>query len=457
MKLETYLAGVVAAEMSVNAPLDALKVQAVASRTYAASARRHAEARADVCAGAHCQRWKRVDPLVAPEVFRAVNDTAGIIAVHDGNLIDAYYFEHCDGKTRGADQVLTSAPPYLASVECPCGFVKMRGHGLGLCQRGVIVMARRGASFDQILRHYYRGIAIVLAERSASAPRIEPMPPTPKKIARPHKPKPAPKVEPRIETETPPVAEKPTAPPVTLKPSTPPPPVTPKPSAPSLEDSTAALIREVERLRQLTQETMREAVVDSTVKPMPRVESIQTQSSDMPAPILQEGVAVEEPVAVVEETQAVEETTVIAEEQQAVQETLTVEPTEAEFDNALIVPRAELHAEETPPASVSEGETPSQVARRVVIDHLPGERMIAGCLPRADIAVVIEDVAGEKQIVFSGGAAHYGAGGFEASVEADGRYFVTMGKYSFEVSVSGDTAFIHAQNLHFDHQPDANN
>jgi hypothetical protein len=428
VKLETYLAGVVAAEMSVNAPLDALKAQAVASRTYAASARRHPEVRADVCAGAHCQRWKRVDPLVAPEVFRAVDDTAGIVAVHDGNLIDAYYFEHCDGKTRSADQVLTHTPSYLASVECPCGFVKMRGHGLGLCQRGAIVMARRGASFDQILRYYYRGISIVLAERSASAPRLEAVLPVPRKIARRRKPQAAPKIEPRLETETPPVEGKPAAPP---------PPVAPQPPAPSLEDSTAALMKEVERLRQLTQETMREVVADSTVKPLARVE-----------PIAPESVALEEPAAG-EEAQPMDGSAPAVEEfgaplEQMAEQAAPMEMAE-DSDRALIMPRAELPAEETP----------SQVARRVVIDHLPGARMIAGCLPHPDIAIVIEDVEGAKQIVFSGSAAHYGAGGFETSVEADGRYFVTVGKYTFEVSINDDTAFIHAEHLHFEHQPDA--
>ena len=32
------------------------------------------------------------------------------------------------------------------------------GHGIGLCQYGAIGMASRGYRFDQILRHYYRGI-----------------------------------------------------------------------------------------------------------------------------------------------------------------------------------------------------------------------------------------------------------------------------------------------------------
>src|SRR5574342_625613 len=77
MKLETYLAGAVAMAIGTSAPLEALKAQAVASRTYAARARRHIDLNADVCTTVHCQKWKRVNPIVAPEVFRAVSETWG--------------------------------------------------------------------------------------------------------------------------------------------------------------------------------------------------------------------------------------------------------------------------------------------------------------------------------------------------------------------------------------------
>ncbi len=34
------------------------------------------------------------------------------------------------------------------------------GHGVGLCQVGASGMARAGASFDAILKHYYTGVAV---------------------------------------------------------------------------------------------------------------------------------------------------------------------------------------------------------------------------------------------------------------------------------------------------------
>jgi stage II sporulation protein D len=43
------------------------------------------------------------------------------------------------------------------------------GHGVGLCQMGASHMARGGASFDAILKHYYTGIALSQPRASAAA------------------------------------------------------------------------------------------------------------------------------------------------------------------------------------------------------------------------------------------------------------------------------------------------
>ena len=60
MTLDEYIKGVLPREMPPYWPREALKAQAVAARSYAASARRHAEAGADVCTTTHCQVWSRV-------------------------------------------------------------------------------------------------------------------------------------------------------------------------------------------------------------------------------------------------------------------------------------------------------------------------------------------------------------------------------------------------------------
>ena len=95
-------------------------------------------------------------------------------------------------------------------------------------------------------------------------------------------------------------------------------------------------------------------------------------------------------------------------------------------------------------APVSADETPSMIARRVHVDHLPGERMICGALPRAGLVVSIEDWHGNKTLVYSGSAPHYGEGGFETIVAEDGKYSVTIGGRLIDVEVQSDTVFIHA-------------
>jgi stage II sporulation protein D (peptidoglycan lytic transglycosylase) len=44
------------------------------------------------------------------------------------------------------------------------------GHGVGLCQNGAYGMAIAGATYDAILRHYYRGVDIVPANGVRAAP-----------------------------------------------------------------------------------------------------------------------------------------------------------------------------------------------------------------------------------------------------------------------------------------------
>jgi stage II sporulation protein D len=45
------------------------------------------------------------------------------------------------------------------------------GHGVGLCQVGASGMAQAGATYDQILKHYYSGVAVGPAVAAALHPR----------------------------------------------------------------------------------------------------------------------------------------------------------------------------------------------------------------------------------------------------------------------------------------------
>ena len=83
------------------------------------------------------------------------------------------------------------------------------------------------------------------------------------------------------------------------------------------------------------------------------------------------------------------------------------------------------------------------VAPRVQIDHLPGERMIAGCVEFMGAPISIVDANGNQTIVFSGSAPHYGEGGFETIVQEPGWYTVAIDGLSVQVEVQEETVFIH--------------
>lgn len=457
MKLETYLAGAVAAEIGTTAPLEALKAQAVAARTYAVSAQRHPEHNADVCTTTHCQKWKRVDPMTAPEVFRALSETWGMVATYDGNLISSFFFEHCDGHTRSAEEMHIPALGYLRGVDCPCGFLTLKGHGVGMCKRGAIVMARRGATFDQILRHYYRGITVTrttsemptMAEPapSVSAPtQVAPKAPRTRQVkasavAPVESPKPKRRVTRRASQHA--IEEPPASPPVIeitavpasvalkripLAPTaraagvesagqTEPAPVTEKPATPAEPTPVTA-----EKPVETTPAAIQKPVPPSPAEPAaPKMETTPVDTAHLPRLTLDLPTprpAPTEPIA-----SAGEPAPTIA------WRLAKPEPIEA-------TPAA--------PAPASVEETPSMIARRVHVDHLPGERMICGSLPRPNVVVMIEDPHGETTVLYSGTAPHYGDGGFEMIVAEDGKYIVTIGGRAIEVEVQNDTVFIQA-------------
>jgi hypothetical protein len=157
MPMEDYLKGVVPVEMGSLRPLEAQKAQAVAARSYAATSHAHTSQGADVCTTEHCQVWRNVH---YPQSDRAVDETRGEVALYNGSIIRAYYFGHCDGHTRDSESVWGSVIPYCRSVSCICGFTTMFGHGVGMCQEGASAMAQRGASYREILQHYYTGVQI---------------------------------------------------------------------------------------------------------------------------------------------------------------------------------------------------------------------------------------------------------------------------------------------------------
>jgi stage II sporulation protein D len=115
--IESYLAGVVAAEMPSTFPLEAMKAQAIAARTYTLShLGDHAAEGADLCSQVHCQVYLGSPPATS-RAARAVQETAGEVLVWNDLLIDALYHSSCGGATAASWDVRQGKLlPYLTGA-----------------------------------------------------------------------------------------------------------------------------------------------------------------------------------------------------------------------------------------------------------------------------------------------------------------------------------------------------
>ena len=137
LHLEEYVKGVVAAEMPVLFSSEALKAQAVLARTYVVTRLRAfggpgdpADPNADISDDpAQGQAWLDEAALRGRwgnlryggywrKISEACDATAGLIAVYDGDPIQAAYHSTCGGRTESAAAVWQSDLPYLQPVDC---------------------------------------------------------------------------------------------------------------------------------------------------------------------------------------------------------------------------------------------------------------------------------------------------------------------------------------------------
>lgn len=131
LPLETYVAGVVAAEIPNDFPEEAIRAQAVAARTYAvyklSRGRPEVHPDADLCDDyRHCAAYRDIAVETAAgsdlsRVQQAVEDTAGEILTYDGAPIAAVF--HCVSgpRTEAAKDVWGEDIPYLQSAVSPGG------------------------------------------------------------------------------------------------------------------------------------------------------------------------------------------------------------------------------------------------------------------------------------------------------------------------------------------------
>lgn len=109
--LESYLRGVVPAEMQANWHPEALKAQAVAARTYTLRNLRP-QAPFDICATIDCQVYAGVN-VEHPGSDAAVAATAGEVLSYEGAVARVYYHSDSGGVTASAAEVWGYARPYL--------------------------------------------------------------------------------------------------------------------------------------------------------------------------------------------------------------------------------------------------------------------------------------------------------------------------------------------------------
>lgn len=119
LPLEEYVKGVVPAEMSAAWHPEALKVQAVATRTYAVYQRTANLGREyDVVAGTQDQVY-RGRQGVDERVQQAVESTRGIVVTYQNEPILAAFSSTAAGPTEDAMNVWSKDLPYLKGVDCP--------------------------------------------------------------------------------------------------------------------------------------------------------------------------------------------------------------------------------------------------------------------------------------------------------------------------------------------------
>lgn len=105
MDIEAYLYGVVPYEMSDTFPLEALKAQAIAARTYAMQRKvRRAKEAYDVVDTANDQVYKGLDVRFEAPIA-AVDATRGIVGMHDGTYAECFYSASNGGQTALANDV----------------------------------------------------------------------------------------------------------------------------------------------------------------------------------------------------------------------------------------------------------------------------------------------------------------------------------------------------------------
>jgi stage II sporulation protein D len=123
LSLQDYLIGVVGCEMPASFNYEALKAQAVASRTSAYNYLK--DNVINITSSAQCysdnttlkDKWQNNYDKYYSTIKNAVEETNDKVITYQGNIIKSYYFAISNGKTSTALSVFNEKLPYLTNVD----------------------------------------------------------------------------------------------------------------------------------------------------------------------------------------------------------------------------------------------------------------------------------------------------------------------------------------------------
>ncbi len=117
--VEYYLYGVLNGELGYQNPIEALKSQAVAARSFALSKKhQHRQFGFDICNKSHCQLYKgKRDEH--KETNQAVDETKGEVLIYDNRVVPGYFFKNSGGHTQNVGDVWGGKYLYLSAKNDP--------------------------------------------------------------------------------------------------------------------------------------------------------------------------------------------------------------------------------------------------------------------------------------------------------------------------------------------------
>lgn len=163
---EDYTAGI--AETSSGAPLEFIKANLVAARSYAYHTKedtnKHDSRYFDVVSTTGDQLYLGVvSEELMPRVVEAASSTRGMMVTYRGDVVITPYFAHSNGWTKSYAGVWGGTKrPWLVPVKASYdnGLRKL-GHGVGMSQRDCSIRAKKeGLDYIALLKYYYTGVEV---------------------------------------------------------------------------------------------------------------------------------------------------------------------------------------------------------------------------------------------------------------------------------------------------------